>query len=153
MENQPQPQKPEQKPATPKSPSPIGKYGVYALCIAAGILGTKFAFDYLAPRFKPQSRTSTAASRAPVPPAASASKTAPQLTATLDTVKKKVKQVIEPYELNGLYFCGEEAYALINNKIAQVGDEIDGAVVTAIEKEEVLLRHNDKVIRLRSRNK
>jgi hypothetical protein len=52
------------------------------------------------------------------------------------------------FVLNGVFFSGEEGYALINNRIVRKGDKIDGATVVGIALNEVELEAEGSVIRL-----
>jgi len=52
--------------------------------------------------------------------------------------------------LNGVFFEQGEGYALINNKIVRLGDEIDGAKVKEIAIDGVTLDFNGKIIKLSS---
>lgn len=53
--------------------------------------------------------------------------------------------------LNGIFFSGDEGYALINNRIVKAGDEIEGAVVRQISAEEVELEFRGSRIKLSTR--
>jgi hypothetical protein len=68
------------------------------------------------------------------------------------TIKKKAKPAADLFVLNGLYIAGKATCALINNKMVEVGDQIDGAEVVRITSEGVQLNHNDQIIYLKSRD-
>lgn len=151
MENTNQPNQPEPKPETVKKPA-IAIYVLYAVFIVLGIGVAKVAFDIFSPRFiKPAAKSASPY----VPKAAAAAPAAAKAVqdSPLDLVKKKIKQTAVPFELNGLYIADDETYALVNNKIVQEGDLVDGATVVAISEENVELKHNDKIIRLTTRGK
>lgn len=61
---------------------------------------------------------------------------------------KTQKQPPPSLVLNGVFFSGDEGYALINNQIAKVGDIIDGAKVLQITLEEVELEAEGVTIKL-----
>ncbi|HOW42727.1 MAG TPA: type II secretion system protein N [Candidatus Omnitrophota bacterium] len=65
----------------------------------------------------------------------------------------KTKQGVPDFMLNGIFFADntDHGTALINDRIVQVGDNIEGAVVIAITMEGVELDYNGKTIRLVNR--
>ncbi len=54
--------------------------------------------------------------------------------------------------LNGVFFSGEQGYALINNEIVKEGDKIAGATVVRITLEGVELKTSDSGIKLSGQN-
>lgn len=50
--------------------------------------------------------------------------------------------------LNGVFFSGDEGYALINNQIVKEGDLIAGAVVKRISLDEIELESEGSIIKL-----
>ncbi|MGE5307604.1 MAG: hypothetical protein ACM3OC_00790 [Deltaproteobacteria bacterium] len=144
---------PEPKPEPKKTGLPLGKYALYAVCVIAGIGIAKVAFDRLTTRFAPKAPVAARAASVPPRPYTVQPPAPAPVQQTLDAVKKKVKQTVEPFELNGICLSGSETFALINNQMVQEGDEVDGATVVKIGEEEVELKHNDKIIRLQTRNK
>lgn len=52
------------------------------------------------------------------------------------------------FVLNGVFFAEDQGYALINNRIAGVGDVVDGATVKKIGLDEVELEVEGKTIKL-----
>lgn len=60
-------------------------------------------------------------------------------------LKKDQKQTLD---LNGVFFSQEGGYALINNRMVQVGDTVNGAVVRRIDLDEVDLERNGAIITL-----
>jgi len=142
-----------------------GKYLLYALFTALGILAAKYAFDVLTPRFTPARpdaiaaaplRTDTAVTPAPqavaVVPAPQPPLPSPVLPPDAPS-EKKTKPAGENYSLTGIYFSATDSCALINNQIVQEGETIDGAVVVKISEEDVLLRRDDRDIHLTTRSK
>lgn len=63
-------------------------------------------------------------------------------------VKPSVKESPPSFVLNGVFFSGDEGYALINNRIVKKGDKIDGATVVAISLDEVNLEAEGSIIKL-----
>jgi hypothetical protein len=149
MENKPQPTQPEPKQAPKKSA--FGSYLLYCILICAGVLIAKFAFDALTPRFTPHAKPALV-TRAPQR-AALQPPPAPPQQSPLETMKKTVKRVVEPFELNGIYVSAGDSCALINNKMVQEGEEVDGATVVKISEDEVQLSRDNKTFTLQSRNR
>ena len=165
-----------QQPATPQSPVPqnytvpvkpapkkpsisIGRFLMYAVLIAAGAAISKFAFDYLTPKLSP--KTAPSLRQNPVTAVPRPSKSAP-IASPLETVQQTIKAVanpkafspraVIPFELNGIYLSGSDRCALINNKIVQEGEDVDGAIVTRIGEEEVEISRDGKTIKLTTKN-
>jgi len=61
---------------------------------------------------------------------------------------ENVKEIFQQPVLNGVFFSGNEGYALINNRIVKQGDKVDGATVVGISLDEVVLERNGSVIKL-----
>jgi len=51
-------------------------------------------------------------------------------------------------DLNGVFYSGNEAYALMNNQIIKVGDIIEGAVVKRISLEGVELEKEGQFVQI-----
>ncbi len=54
------------------------------------------------------------------------------------------------FNLNGIFFSEDEGFALINNQIVKVGDDVDGAKVLQISVNEVELDSQGSLIKLSS---
>lgn len=54
--------------------------------------------------------------------------------------------------LNGIFSSQNEGYALINNRIVKVGDDIEGATVAGINPDSVELEFEGSIISLSSQN-
>ncbi len=150
------PQKPDPK-EEPIERIPVRMYLLYALFVLAGIAVTKVAFDALTPHASASARkaaapVAAAAPQRPAPVAAVAVSGTPA-TSPIDVMKKKVKQIAEPYELNGIYISGDEACALVNNQEVMEGEEVDGAKVVKITEDGVDLSRDNKIIHLVSKNR
>ncbi len=59
----------------------------------------------------------------------------------------------EDFVLTGITQIGEDRTAILNNLLVHPGDEIDGAVVEAIETDKVVLRLGKQIINLSLHNK
>lgn len=64
----------------------------------------------------------------------------------------KRKQLQSQLVLNGVFFSGDEGYALINNHIMKTGDSIEGATVVKITQEEVELSYEGANFKLSTRS-
>lgn len=51
-------------------------------------------------------------------------------------------------DLNGVFYSGDEAYALMNNQIIKVGDVIEGAIVKRISLEGVELEKDGQFVQI-----
>lgn len=67
---------------------------------------------------------------------------------TLEVSAETQKPLLPSLILNGVFFSENEGYALINNKIAKVGDVIEGATLKRITLEEVDLDFQGLEIKL-----
>ncbi len=63
------------------------------------------------------------------------------------------KEALPSLVLEGVFFSGEEGYALINNKIVKEGEKIMGVTVVRITLEGVELKSKDSITKLSSQNK
>ncbi|MFA5276625.1 MAG: hypothetical protein WC417_07025 [Candidatus Omnitrophota bacterium] len=128
------------------------KYLIYILFLALGLFFANITFSYLIPslsKVKTVNKTkntpiqnklpvqATVEQAIPLPPPAVAVKPEPHLKPTLT--------------LNGIFFSGDESYALINNQIVKVKDKISGAVIKEISSDEVLLDFEGAEIKLTTR--
>jgi len=75
---------------------------------------------------------------------------APTSDTALDTIpEEKPAFIPDPtLILNGVYFQGNEGYALINNRILKIEDMIQGATLKEISLEKVTLEFEGRVITL-----
>ncbi len=70
---------------------------------------------------------------------------------TLSTnLPSSAKETPPLFTLNGVFFSGEEGYALINNRFVRKGDKIEGATVVQILLDEVELESGSSIIKLSS---
>lgn len=64
-----------------------------------------------------------------------------------ETITNK-PMVLPSFVLNGVFFSGDQGYALINNRIVTRGDVIEGATVKRIDLEEVELEISNSTVKL-----
>ncbi len=157
----------EAKPDKPVSKLDLKIIFLYIILIGIGIILAKYAFDFFAPgQAKPtgpqSQKTAVKASSHPfiklipkkqqvtTPPAPAAAKKEDQ---PLLSIKKKINQTVTPYVLSGIFSSGDKSYCIINDKILEQGDSIEGAKVIRISLDEVELQINDKSIKLNLRGK
>jgi len=117
---------------------------IYVLVVFFGLTLGNFAYNFLNHRLKKivptPSRTSTA------------------IKQTAVTINPKIEEPTNPSPLtseptlvlNGVFFEQGEGYALINNKIVRLGDEIEHAKVKEITIDGVMLDLDGKTIKLTS---
>jgi hypothetical protein len=160
--------KPEALPAKPASKFDFKVIFLYILLVAIGGIAAKYAFDFFAPK-KPKPVTpvminvnSKPASQPLirfVPPggkqAATSASGAEEKSneQPLFSLKKRITQTVNPYNLSGIFFSGDKNYCIINDKVLGEGDFVEGAKVTRISAEDVELQINDKTIKLNLRGK
>lgn len=61
------------------------------------------------------------------------------------------KENTSVFTLNGVFFSQNQGYALINNRIAKVGDTIAGATVKSIDLDEVELERSGVTFKINSK--
>lgn len=119
---------------------------VYLLFLALGLFAAKAFFSYLdqqPTKEKPvkQTKTTVIQNNTPkIPPLQE-----PQLPPAIKSTHLPEKPT---FILNGVFSSGKESYALINNQIVKLKEKINGAVITKIAPEEVLLDYDGSQIRL-----
>jgi hypothetical protein len=156
----------------PPAAKPAGKFDLkivflYVLLIALGGVAAKYSLDFFAPK-KPKPVTpqlinvnSKPASRPLikfVPPGKQAASPASGTQekkgdTSMFSLKKKIDQTVNPYNLSGIFFSGNQNYCIINDKVLGEGDSVEGARVTRISTEDVELQLNDKTIKLNLRGR
>ena len=164
-----QPVKPEQpKIKIPFSIKPILKIIVL---IIIGVVVAKLAFDSLKPGLKPKPDANSAAAKKTIKPVVQKGATAGKtktgkskpaepvsLSDTFAAAKQAAKQPAtrtsdEPFALNGIFLSEADGMssAIVNNKVVQLGDSVDGALVTAISIEGVELSKDGRKFTLRNK--
>jgi len=127
---------------------------LYGLLIIIGIVATKYAMDFFMPK-KP-SGSSQSAKKVGLPPFVSVvsgdKKNGSAQDKNLLSIKKKSpSEPTGPFALTGIYYAGDTGYCIVNNKILEEGQEVDGAKVVSISIDEVELQKDGKSIRLNLR--
>ena len=162
-----QPVKPDPKIKTPFCIKPILKIIVL---IVIGVVIAKLAFDSLKPNLKPKPDANSAAAKKTTKPVVQKDTTAGKTTTgkskateqvslseTFAAAKQAAKQTAprsdEPFALNGIFLSEADrmSSAIVNNKVVQLGDSVDGALVTSISIEGVELSKDGKKINLRNK--
>ena len=136
----------------PRKPKPdIKLIALYGLLIVIGIVATKYAMDFFMPK-KPAQQDGQAEKKAVLPPFITvASDDQKSQEKGLVSIKKRANAPSGPFTLTGIYYSGDKGYCIINNKILEEGQEVDGAKVVKISLEEVELQMEGKSIRLNLR--
>jgi len=127
----------------------INVYLIYALVVIFGIFMANIIFGFITKTPAPV-KTNTRTDM-PVP---EAKKETPPSATPLPIVAEPV-QVPPPVPqthlqltLNGIFFSGDEAYALINNEIVKEGDQVKGATVKKVTLEGVELDEGGSIIKI-----
>jgi len=127
---------------------------LYGLLVIIGIVAAKYALDFFMPK-KPAQGTAQAGKKNFMPPfitvVGDQKGGATQEKGLLSIKKKSPTAPSGPFTLTGIYFSGDKGYCIINNKILEEGQEVDGAKIVAISLEEVELQMQGKSIRLNLR--
>jgi type II secretory pathway component PulC len=135
------------KPATEKGsrqdkmqPKPVL---IYILVILAGLYAANSAFKYFnKPGPKPSTAVLTGITKAIAP-------TPEPETPKPEAPSQEGEPKAQPQlTLNGVYFQQDEGYALVNNRILKAGDTIEGAKVTEISLDKVILEFDGKAFTL-----
>jgi len=131
----------------------VKKYLFYVLFLAIGLFSANIGLSYLGrstvkPGQAGKGKIATAAIAARQTPAQQAP--LPQTPAVVPAPEQTAKkQDIAPvFSLNGIFYSGDESYALINNQIVKHDDKISGAVVKEISANKVMLDFNGSAISL-----
>jgi hypothetical protein len=129
----------QQKNAKPK----IKLYILYALVACVGLLVGNSVFSFLSSPKHPQVAKANVLPE-PLSKPAEVSSSQPVLK-EVNTLKDKPQLV---FTLNGVFFSEGEGYALINNKIVKIGDEVGGAIVKKIDLDAVELETSGTTTKL-----
>jgi len=136
------PEQQAQKPA-PQSASKRKVYLLYAVMICVGGVLANILFGLLSP--KPAPKTSPAVvikEDIPLTVAAQA------VTSSAAEEEESWEDLPSPLIVSGVFFSGDEGYALINNKIVKKGDRVGPATVGEISLQEVELENRGSVVKL-----
>jgi len=160
-------QKKEVKPEKPVNKFDFKIIFLYVVLIGLGVVLAKYAFDFFTPKqpnsASPQPKNIVSKLVAhPLIKIVSEKKQA--VTSPLSSVgtkenqplisiKKKPVPAATPYTLSGIFFSGSQSYCIINDKILEKGDLIEGAKLIRIDPEEVELQLESKTIKLNLRGR
>ena len=129
-----------------KSKSNFKIYLVYALVVVLGFFTTNLFWNFL---LRPEPDKTNLTLVKPKETQKNESPAiynyAPPLSAVVESQSQKAGW---SWTLSCIFFSQDEAYALINNKVARVGDVIDGAKVVRIDTDEVELEVEGSAIKL-----
>ena len=154
---QQQTQEPQTKetraPQKPNLKIPL-KILIFALFITAGFYLAKFVFSYVRDMNKKREIKQTQQRIFITPkkenlPNSSGSNLAKKATAIIQTLQEPETKTRPSLNLNGIFYSGKDSWALINNRIVQQGDEIEGATVKKITEGEVILDFYGEEIHLK----
>lgn len=126
-------------------------YLVYLLVIALGVFSANILYNFFTPSFKTSLKSDKIPekkeTKEPQPQNIRPPQQPPQKPiATQEPVP--AEEPVPALVLNGIFFSGEDTYALINNRIVTVGDDIEGLVVKKIEASAVELKSKNSTIKL-----
>jgi hypothetical protein len=158
--------KKEIKPAKPANKFDLKIIFLYLVLISLGGVLAKYAFDFFVPKQpKPSTLQSKSAANKPAgqpfikivagkqPSTASSADAGKKQEQPFLSLKKKINQTVNPYNLSGIFASGSKSYCIVNDKVLGLGDTIEGAKVVRIDTDEVELQLNDKSIKLNLRGK
>lgn len=118
-------------------------YFLYLLLIGISVVTARFFFTKAPPQQVEPAQVQ-APPQVQVPLTVPAPQEAQAPAPPIDTKKKLEESLV----LNGIFFSGDEGYALINNQIVKQGDLIEGATVKQIGLNEVELEFEGSTIKL-----
>jgi hypothetical protein len=165
------------QPPKPQEPKPKSDFDIKPIIKAIvmliiGVVVAKLALDSVIPMFKPQPKPAVKETRSaakPSSPKAAAPAKAKSskgkqaepvsLSETFAAAKKVAKPEAQPqptgdqYVINGIFLSEADGMssAIVNNKVVQVGDSVDGAVVQSITIEGVELSKDNATIKVRNK--
>lgn len=120
-------------------------YILYLLVAALGFISANLIFSFFN---KATQKTAKPVIKA-LPPKPVSPAPPPLPSLTIEKEEKAPGQL----KLNGIFFSGNDGYALINNQIVKTGDEVSGAEVLRITLDGVELKYADKTINLSNQSK
>lgn len=145
------PQAKNDAPKASPAKTKIKPYFIYILALCLGLVLSNFAYNFVSEKKNSAPVRVTPAPRLVTPPVSPVKQ--PPVVQPLNSQEPSNPNATgaEPaLMLNGVFFEQGEGYALINNKILRLGDEIDGAKITEITIDGVSLDSNGKTIKLAS---
>jgi len=123
-------------------------YLLYFLVICLGLFIGNIFFGLLTNTKKPSAKHLP-----PAPVQKAPEKNLPEPSPVIPPAPEAKTHPKGNFVLSGVFFSQEEGFALINNRIVKVGDEIRGAVVKEIKLNEVELEVEGNRVRLSSQQK
>lgn len=132
---------------SPKSKPKIPKILIYVLVVCLGLFVANIFWGGFP---KPLSNnTSVETKNQPqIPELPKETPPEANLSLPVETKVETKKELPPSFVLNGVFFSGNEGYALINNRIVKKGDIIDGATVVGIALDEVNLESEGSITKL-----
>ncbi len=139
---------PQQSPEKPR----IKLYILYALVACVGLFVGNAVFGFLSPNQKHPQLARQKSLPAPVSQATQPLPSSPAPAMEKADVAMPDNPVVG-LALNGVFFTEGEGYALINNKIVKIGDEVGGAIIKKIDLDGVELEASGVTTRLPTQSK
>lgn len=151
------PQQPPQPEKKNKRGKPVlKKIALYILLTCLGVATAKIGFDYGLPVINKHISSARRKSASQQPRTQSSAGTAQnkptgieKITAPLTSAVTKTKQAMSPFVISGIFMDGEKGTAIINDRVVEIGDQVDGATVKDITLNTVVLETEDKTITLK----
>jgi hypothetical protein len=136
-------------------------YLIYILAVCFGLFIASLVFSYLTSSKKQSlagtkkisiaKKTNLGFPVKPSPPTPSNPKPAPSVKIVQASSGNIRKEHQGQFVLNGIFFSGNEGYALVNNNIVKENDTVEGATVRKITLDEVELDYEGKAVKLYNR--
>ena len=138
---------------TPAAKSKRKVYLLYVLIVSLGFAIANIFFNFVVK--PPESRVNLPAVKAGPAPVSlslpSAKPSLPKDAAVAPQPDQEKEEFQAEFTLNGVFFSQDKGYALINNRIVEEGDLVEGSRVERITLEEVELKSpNGSAIKLRN---
>lgn len=133
-------------------------YLLYVLTILFGLFIANIFYSWLSKRVVSQISPSAKINNANVkkkeltPLLIPIEQQAPLTKGEIPSAAKASDETKGQFSLNGVFFSGNDGYALINNMIVKTGDKIGGATIEKISLEEVDLKEGETTIKLSNRH-
>lgn len=139
----------------PKSKNKVALLLAYVLIICLGIFLSNLTLGYFSHKQAPTLKVAQTIKPAPVPVVAAnpVPENKPQNTPVAVAPELKKEASEDNFVLNGIFFSGDESYALINNEIVRINESVGKATVKTITKDMVELEKEGRIITLSTRNR
>ncbi|MFA4888197.1 MAG: hypothetical protein WC628_01300 [Candidatus Omnitrophota bacterium] len=132
----------------------VNSYFIYAAVVVLGLFVGNLFLSFLTPKeFRP-AKLKPIAEAPKAPDAASTSNLGAPSNKTA-ALAPQVKTEPQQYDFNldGVFFSGDTAFALINDQVVQRGDIVSGALIRKISLDSVELEVKGRITTLLNRNK